>query len=58
MLDRRWFGDLGLAILLVMPIASLALPQPASSQPKTAAVMAKASTANRIAATGRISLLG
>jgi hypothetical protein len=58
MLDRRWFGDLGLAILLTLPIASLTLPLPVSGQSDAAPVVAKAPTANRIAATGRISLLG
>ena len=58
MLDRRWFGDLGLAVLLAMPIATLALPLPVSSQPNTGPVIAKAAAADRIAATGRISLLG
>ena len=57
MLDRRWFGDLGLAILLAMPIATLALPLPASNQPKISQVT-KAAPADRIVATGRIGLLG
>jgi hypothetical protein len=58
MFDRRWLGDLGLAILIAMPIASLALPLPVSGQPNAALVAAKSSTAGHIAATGRISLLG
>jgi hypothetical protein len=58
MLDRRWFGDLGLAILLAMPVASLALPLPVSSQTNAAPVVAKTPAADRIAASGRIGLLG
>jgi hypothetical protein len=58
MLDRRWFGDLGLAILIALPIATLALPLPNSNQPNAAPVAAKSASVDRIAATGRISLLG
>jgi len=58
MIDRRWFGDLGLAVLIAMPIASLALPLPISSQPNATPVVAKTAAVDRIAASGRISLLG
>jgi hypothetical protein len=58
MVDRHLFGDLGLAILIAMPIASLALPLPTSQRPTAAPVAAKMATADRIQATGRIGLLG
>ena len=57
MFDRRWFGDLGLAILIAMPIATLALPLPASHQP-TASQATKSASSDRIAASGRIGLFG
>jgi hypothetical protein len=58
MFDRRWFGDLGLAILIALPIATLALPLPNSNQPNASPVVTKGVSADRIAATGRISLFG
>ena len=58
MVDRRWFGDLSLAILIALPIASLALPLPTSQPTIAKPATAKVATADRIAATGRISLLG
>jgi len=59
MLVRRWFADLGLAILLALPIATLALPLPNNSNRSTSVpVAAKTASADRIASTGRISLLG
>jgi hypothetical protein len=56
MADRHLFGDLALAILLALPIASVALPVPATHDAASAA--AKSKPADRIAGSGRISLLG
>jgi hypothetical protein len=56
MLDRRWFGDLGIAILIALPIASLALPLPSTQQPTSTASASKIAAADR--SSGRIGLLG
>ena len=58
MVDRHWFGDLGLAIALALPLASLALPTPATPQAKSAHAGSRIASADRIAGTGRIGLLG
>jgi hypothetical protein len=58
MVDRHLLGDLGLAILIALPVASLALPLPASQHPNVATAKAKTASADRIATSGRISLLG
>jgi hypothetical protein len=58
MADRHLFGDLALAILLALPIASVALPVPATHDASTASAAAKSKPADRIAGSGRISLLG
>lgn len=58
MIDRHWLGDLGLAIALVFPLACLALPIPAAPQAKAVTTVAKTASADRIAMTGRIGLLG
>jgi hypothetical protein len=57
MVDRHLLGDLGLAILIALPIASLTLPLP-TSQNSGAPSAAKIGHADRIATSGRISLLG
>jgi hypothetical protein len=56
MVHRPWLGDLSFAVLIAMPIASLALPLPIAERPTTSA--AKMTSTDGIAATGRISLLG
>jgi hypothetical protein len=56
MVHRPWLGDLSFAVLIAMPIASLALPLPIAERPTTSA--AKRISTDQIAATGRISLLG
>jgi len=56
MVDRHWLGDLGLAVLFVLPLAMLARPQAVVHQPGPGAV--KIATADHSPGKGRISLLG
>jgi hypothetical protein len=56
MVDRHWLGDLGLAVLFVLPLAMLARPQAVVHQPGPVAV--KIATADHSPGKGRISLLG
>jgi hypothetical protein len=59
MVDRQWLGDLGLAVLLALPFAAFAAPQPTPPPKNAAAPMhAQTAAADRLAADGRISLLG
>jgi hypothetical protein len=60
MLDRRWIGDLSLAILLALPLAAFARPQPVIPTEKIAAAspVTLAATDRLSPANGRISLLG
>ena len=58
MVDRHLLGDLGFAILMALPIASLALPLPTSPHQTGAPAAAKMAPADRIATSGRIGLLG
>ena len=55
MLARQWLGDLSLAVLLVLPLATLAKAQPTTHH--SANVQSVALSAERTP-TGRISLLG
>lgn len=57
MIDRRWLGDLGLAVLLALPFAALVQPQPAKKLAH-ADEMAKIASNDALQARGRISLLG
>jgi hypothetical protein len=59
MVDRQWLGDLGLAVLLALPFAAFAVPQP-TMPPKNVAmpVHAQTAAADRLPGNGRISLLG
>ena len=57
MVDRQWLGDLAFAVLLVLPLAALARPQPPMHH-QTAAPFAKATASDRLAPSGRVSLLG
>lgn len=54
MVDRHWFGDLSLAILLALPLAALAFTQPV---PKQKMDPARAFAAVPLHSDGRISLL-
>jgi hypothetical protein len=57
MVDRQWLGDLSLAVLLALPLAALAWPQPTIPH-RTAPAAAKVAVADRLPGNGRISLLG
>lgn len=57
MVDRQWLGDFALAVLLVLPLAALARPQPPSHH-SADTPFAKVRAADRLAASGRVSLLG
>lgn len=57
MVDRHWLGDLGLAILLALPLAALAQPLP-SEKGAQAAQMASMASNDPLQAHGRISLMG
>jgi hypothetical protein len=59
MVDRRWIGDLSLAILLALPLTAFARPQPILPKPNAAAVPINLAAVDRLSpANGRISLLG
>ena len=59
MIDRRWLGDLGLAVLLALPFAALAQPQPQPAERGAHAdEMAAMASNDALEAHGRISLLG
>ena len=57
MIDRRWLGDLGLAVLLALPFAALAQPLPVEKGTH-ASKMASTVSSDSVQAHGRISLLG
>ena len=58
MVDRHWLGDIGLAVLLALPLVALALPQPVVHKPNVTPAAAKITNADRLPGNGRISLLG
>jgi hypothetical protein len=59
MVDRHWLGDLGLAVLLALPFAAFAVPQPTATPATSAApIHARTAAADRLAGGRRISLLG
>jgi hypothetical protein len=57
MLDRHLLGDLSLAVLVALPLASLAYRPPVNVASATAPA-AKVSVADRAPGSGRIGLLG
>ena len=57
MIDRQLFGDLSLAVLLVLPLLAFARPAPVPHQPIVTPAAAKVATADRVPAAGRIGLL-
>jgi hypothetical protein len=58
MVDRRWLGDLSLAILVALPLMALAWPQ--TEAPKSSASVPALSVGqtDRLPGNGRISLFG
>jgi hypothetical protein len=58
MIDRQAFGDLALAVLLALPLATLARPHPVAHKAIAAQPALKVATADHSPGNGRISLLG
>ena len=58
MVDRHWLGDIGVAVLLALPLVALARPQPVVHKHITTPAAAKVTTADRLPGNGRISLFG
>lgn len=58
MFDRHWLGDIGVAVLLALPLVAIARPQPAVHKHIATPAAAKLVTADRLPGNGRISLLG
>ena len=56
MVDRHWLGDIGVAVLLALPLVALARPQPVVHKHITTPAAAKVATADRLPGNGRISL--
>ena len=56
MFDRHWLGDLAIAVLLALPLAALARPQPVAHHPAAKSAISVAA-ADRSPG-GRIGLLG
>ena len=57
MFDRHWLGDVGLAVLLALPLTALAQPQPMSRH-RVASLQAMSIASADRAPEGRVSLLG
>lgn len=57
MVDRQYFGDLALAVLLALPLAGLAKPQSVAHHPVAKPAAIATASADR-SPEGRISLLG
>ena len=58
MVDRHWLGDIALAVLLALPLVSLARPQAVPHKQTAAHAAVKVATADRLPGNGRIGLLG
>lgn len=58
MVDRHWLGDIGVAVLLALPLVALARPQPVVHKHVFTPAAAKVATADRLPGNGRISLFG
>ncbi len=54
--DRQWLGDFALAVLLALPLATLAKAQPQASH--HAAKVSRVALAVEVGPAGRMSLLG
>jgi hypothetical protein len=57
MLDRRWLGDISLAVLVALPLVAFAWPQEQPS-PSISAPSVSVGQPDRLPGNGRISLLG
>ena len=58
MVDRHTLGEIGLAVLLALPLVAIARPQPVVHEQVSTPAAAKLVTADRLPGNGRISLLG
>ena len=59
MTNRRWFGDLGFAVLIALSLVALARPNPVHQhRTATMSAAAKVAVTDRLPGSGRISLLG
>ena len=58
MLDRRWLGDLSLAILVALPMVALAWPQADVPKSSLSAPALSVGQSDRSPGNGRIGLLG
>lgn len=58
MLDRRWLGDLSLAIFVALPLVALAWPQAQAPRSSSSAPALSVGQPDRLPGNGRISLLG
>jgi hypothetical protein len=58
MLDRRWLGDLSLAIFVALPLVAFAWPQAQSPGSSISAPSVGVGQSDRLPGNGRISLLG
>jgi len=58
MMDRQWLGDIGVAILLALPLVAFSRPQAPVHQTALSTAAAKVAIADRLPGNGRISLLG
>ena len=58
MLDRRWFGDLSLAILVALPLVAMAWPQNEVPNSSASSPALSVGQSDRLPGNGRISLFG
>ncbi|MEA3068523.1 MAG: hypothetical protein QOK41_1930 [Sphingomonadales bacterium] len=58
MFDRQALGDLAFAVLLALPMATLARPQPVVHKAAAAPAVITVASADHSPGNGRISLLG
>ena len=58
MLDRRWVGDLSLAILIALPLVALAWPQAEVPESSISSPALSVGQTDRAPGNGRIGLLG
>ena len=58
MLDRRWLGDLSLAVLVALPLVALAWPQSEVTKSSITSSALSVGQVDRAPGNGRISLIG